>query len=45
MRELTYVGDRRVEWRERPDPWVESEALPELHTKPVFVRAPVAAER
>ena len=24
MRELTYVGERRVEWRERPDPRVES---------------------
>ena len=24
MRELTYVGDRRVEWRERPDPRLES---------------------
>ena len=24
MRELTYVGDRRVEWRQRPDPRLES---------------------
>ena len=24
MRELTYVGDLRVEWRQRPDPRLES---------------------
>jgi hypothetical protein len=24
MRELTYVGERAVEWRERPDPVLES---------------------
>src|SRR4030095_8368865 len=24
MRERTYVGDRRVEWRERPDPRLET---------------------
>ncbi|SMD25467.1 hypothetical protein [Kibdelosporangium aridum] len=38
MRELTYVARRTVEWREVPDPVVQSDALPERHLKPVFVR-------